>query len=135
MSCQCQKTPCSCQPGPSPQCPPEVPQSRCDLYRQGMQNVWVDRGSAPEDASAPGICLLDTMTEEQVIYSLERNEQAREDLLKVTSDEHLRYLAMNVPKLPVVETNDAEQAFVNRSNEPASNPFFAIFRGQPPFAQ
>jgi hypothetical protein len=79
--------------------------------------------------------MLDTMTDAQVIYILERDEKARADLLTVTSDPCLLKLAQTVPRLPVVEETDAEQALVNRPNEPAQNPFYAIFRGQPPFPQ
>jgi hypothetical protein len=133
-ACACQSNPCNCQSGPDPMCPP-APVSKCDLYRPGMKNVWVDRGCNPGDENAPGICLLDTMSEEQVIYSIERDEKARADLLTVTSDPKLRQLATTIPALPVVEEADAEQAMLNRSTEPASLPFYQIFRGQPPFAQ
>jgi hypothetical protein len=75
------------------------------------------------------------MTDAQVIYCLEHDEKARADLLTVTSDPHLLKLAKRVPRLPVVEETDAEQALINRPNEPAQNPFYAVFRGQPPFPQ
>ena len=75
------------------------------------------------------------MTDAQVIYILERDEKARQDLLAVTSDPRLRFLAGDVPRLPVVEEADMDQALVNRPNEPSQNPFYAVFRGQPPFAQ
>ena len=127
MSCGCNKTPCAC--------PPARPCTRCDLYVQGTRNVWVEKGPSPEDQKALGICMLDTMTDAQVIYVLERDEKARADLKTVTSDRHLLKLAGDVPRLPVVEEADAEQALINRPNESAQNPFYAIFRGQPPFAQ
>jgi hypothetical protein len=79
--------------------------------------------------------MLDTMTDAQVIYVLERDEKARADLKTVTTDPHLLALAGEVPRLPVVEEADAEQALVNRPNEPAQNPFYSVFRGQPPYAQ
>lgn len=100
-----------------------------------MKNVWVERGCTPNDADAVGVCLLDTMSEAQVIYSIEHDEAAREDLLRVTSDPALRALANSVPRLPVVEEADAEQAQYNRTNEMGANPFYTVFRGQPPFAQ
>lgn len=127
MSCSCPTLPCVCQP----QCPPPAATTKCDLYRPGTPNVWVERGSP----GAIGICMLDTMDESQVIYTLERDEKARQDLLAVTSDPALRQLAQDVPRLPVVEETDAEQALLNRPNEPSQNPFYAVFRGQPPFAQ
>lgn len=130
--CSCQQTPCSCQGVPG--CP-AGPTTKCDLYRQGDKNVWVERGDTANDASCPGICLLDTMSEAQVISTLEHDEKARADLLTVTSDPALLELAKTIPRLPVVEEMDAEQAQHNRTNEPASLPFYAVFRGQPPFAQ
>ena len=130
MSCGCAQTPCNCQVGPAPVCPPAAPETKCDLYRPGDTNCWVE--GAPE---AKGVCMLDTMCEAQVINSLQRSDQARADLLKVTSDPELRRLATTVPRLPKVEEVDAEQALINKPNAPESIPFYAIFRGQPPFAQ
>ena len=126
MSCGCNQTPCQCQPR---RC------TRCDRYEQGTKNVWVLKGPSPEDQKARGICILDTMTDAQIIYCLEHDEKARADLFTVTCDPHLLKLAKTVPRLPVVEETDAEQALVNRPNEPAQNPFYAVFRGQPPFPQ
>ena len=126
MSCGCNKTPCAC--------PPPEPCTRCDLYVQGTQNVWVEKGPSPEDQKCIGICMLDTMSDAQIIYVIEHDEKARQDLLTVTSDKHLLKLAKSVPRLPVVEETDAEQALLNRPNEPAQNPFYSIFRGQPPTA-
>jgi hypothetical protein len=126
-SCGCNQNPCVC---PAPR-----PCTRCDLYVQGTQNVWVEKGPSPEDQQALGICMLDTMSDAQVIYVLERDEKARADLQRVTSDKHLLQLARTVPRLPVVEETDAEQALLNRPHEPAQNPFYGIFRGQPPVAQ
>lgn len=134
MSCACQANPCHCQEGPDPSCPPPKV-TKCDLYRKGMKNVWVERGCNPGDEDAPGVCLLDTTTEDQVIYVIERDPKAREDLLKVTSDPELLKLAMTTPPLPLVEDSDREQALINRPNDPGSMPFYTQFRGQPPFAQ
>jgi hypothetical protein len=97
--------------------------------------MWVERGDTPNDVNAIGICLLDTMSDAQVIYTIEHDEAAREDLLRVTTDPRLIELATTVPRLPVVEEVDAEQAVNNRTNEPSAIPFYAVFRGQPPFAQ
>jgi hypothetical protein len=105
--------------------------------------VWVERGATSPDLfgpevpeyNRPGICALDTLHDHQIIYILERDDKARADLLKITSDPHLRKLALTVPKLPTQELVDAEQLNQNRPNEPSSIPFYAIFRGQPPFAQ
>lgn len=107
----------------------------CDRYRPGDRNVWVERGDTPGSENAPGICLLDTMTEDQVIYVLERDEVARRDLLTVTTNPDLLNLAATIVRLPTAELVDMEQKTGNRSDEAASIPFYAIFRGQPPFAQ
>jgi len=111
------------------------PTTKCDLYRPGMRNVWMERGDTPNDANLAGICMLDSMTDAQVIHTLELDEQAREDLLKITTDAHLLELAHTIPRLPTVEQNDVEQAQLNQPNNPNSIPLYAIFRGQPPFAQ
>lgn len=141
MSCGCNKTPCNCPP-PDP-CGPPRPCTKCDLYVPGTPNVWVERGAVSPDLFAaeqpdykvPGVCSLDTLGEAQIINIIERDDKARADLLKVTSDPHLRHLALTVPKLPTQELVDAEQLNQNRPNEPSSIPFYAVFRGQPPFPQ
>lgn len=75
------------------------------------------------------------MSEAQVIYVLEHDQKAREDLLKVTDDPRLLELARTVMPLPTQEEADMHQKWFNRTDAPAANPFYAIFRGQPPFAQ
>jgi hypothetical protein len=87
------------------------------------------------DVDVPGICMLDTMTEDQVIYVIERDDKARRDLLTVTSDVNLRHLAESLARLPTEQDDDKLQTDVNRNHAPASTPFYALFRGQPPFAQ
>jgi hypothetical protein len=79
--------------------------------------------------------MLDTLTDNQIVYVLERDEQARADLLTITTDAHLLQLANETPRLPTIELMDAEQALLNKPHDPCSIPFYAIFRGQPPFAQ
>ena len=128
----CNDSPCTCQPDDACQ---TAPATKCDLYVPGTENVWVERGDSPNDVNAPGVCMLDTLQDCQVVYILERDDKARRDLLAVTSDSHLRELALTTPRLPVVEQMDAEQARINEPNNPGSIPFYAIFRGQPPFAQ
>lgn len=133
MSCGCQSTPCSCAQ-PVGGCPPAAV-TRCDRYVPGLRNVWVERGCSPNDVTAPGVCMLDTMTDAQIIYTIERDEVARTDLLTITSDPHLLELARTVPRLPIVEETDVEQALLNQPNNSGSIPFYSLFRGQPPFAQ
>lgn len=106
----------------------------CDLYRPGDRNVWMERADQVGN-QAPGICLLDSLSRDQVIYSIERDDVARADLLRITSNPDLRDLAETVTRLPTQELVDMEQTASNRPAEPATIPFYALFRGQPPFAQ
>lgn len=112
-------------PGDPCRCPPR-PCTKCD--RDTQNNVWHERGTP----GAIGICLLDTMTEEQIIYTLEHDERARKDLLRVTSDPHLLHLAHTITRLPVVEEMDAMQKDMNREG-PATNVLHSTFHGVPPF--
>lgn len=131
MACNCSMSPCSCATN---ECPP-APTTKCDRYVPGTKNVWVERGNSPNDVNAIGVCMLDTMCDAEIIHSIERDDQARTDLLKITSDPHLLELARTIPRLPTVEMTDAEQAQVNQPNNSGSIPFYSIFRGQPPFPQ
>ena len=135
MSCNCTKAPCGCSTTASAAGPCALPSTKCDLYRKGDKNVWVERGCSSVDVDVPGICMLDTMTEDQVIYVIERDDKARRDLLTVTSDVNLRHLAESLARLPTEQDDDKLQTDVNRNHAPASTPFYALFRGQPPFAQ
>lgn len=105
--------------------------SYCD--RDQEDNVWVE-GYDPENG-VPGICLLDTMTEAQIVGVLKADERARADLRRVTSNADLLELADRVERLPTEEPDDKLQRTVNANDKPESIPFYAIFRGQPPFAQ
>jgi len=98
----------------------------CDLDRRC--NVWVEGADAN---GAGGICLLDTFDECQVVNSLQKSQRAKDDLLKVTSNEYLRNLANTVPLLPTANEGDQLQKELNQN----SIPFYSVFRGQPPFAQ
>lgn len=115
------ETGCTCDP---------VTGTKCDGDR--TNNMWVEGG---DPALGNGICLLDTMCESQIVYTLQHNRNAAKDLLRVTHDEHLRNLAHTVQILPTGVEADIEQSNINRHNEAGSIPFYAIFRGQPPFNQ
>lgn len=104
--------------------------SYCDLDRRN--NIWVEGG---DPAQGTGICLLDSMTSDQVVYTLQHNPKAKADLLRVTSDPNLHELAEKVELFPTAVEADALQTETNRNNDAGSIPFYAIFRGQPPFAQ
>lgn len=114
------------------ECPPK-PCTLCD--GDTKNNVWVERAPGEANANRIGICLLNTMTEAQVIYVLERDEVARRDLFRVTTNPYLLNLARETPRLPTTEESDTTQTRLNRHNSPASIPFYGIFRGQPPFTQ
>lgn len=101
--------------------------TKCDGNTK--DNVWVERGPSPGDEDCIGICLLDTMSEAQVIHSVERDDQARADLLRVTTDPRLLEIARTTPRLLTEEWSDTTQKTVNRSSE--SIPFYSIFRGRP----
>ena len=100
----------------------------CDLNR--VNNVWVE--GADENGEG-GICLLDTMSQAQVIDVLQRNERARADLCKVTSDPDLLQLAETVPRLPTGRAGDRFQQEVNQGAGPVA--FYSVFRGRPPTAR
>ncbi len=101
----------------------------CDLDRRN--NIWVE--GVVDENGVGGICMLDTMEEYQVVSTLQRSQRAKDDLLKVTGNEYLRNLARTVPLLPTGEEGDQLQKEVNANAQ--SIPFYALFRGQPPFAQ
>jgi hypothetical protein len=131
----CNQSPCCCGSCP---CEPVSIGTLCDLDRNC--NVWVEGYDASK--GVPGICLLDTMEECQVLITLQRSQKAKDDLLKVTSNAYLRNLAETVPLYPGTNEGDALQNEINGTSGPpgqVSNPnaipFYAIFRGQPPFAQ
>jgi len=117
------------EPCPAICVPDQIPalQTLCDLSR--LDNVWVDGPVSPEGQG--GICMLDNMEECQVIHSLQRSQRAKDDMLKVTSNLYLRNLAQTVPLLPGISPGDTLQKEANQN----SIPFYALFRGQPPFAQ
>ena len=94
-----------------------------------MNNCWVE--GVVSETGEGGICLLDTMTEAQIIYTLQRDERARADLLRVTSDEYLLGLANSVPRLSTTRGGDVLQQQMNRNA--TSLPFYNQFRGKPPW--
>ena len=100
--------------------------------RDRKNNVWVE--GADENGEG-GICLLDTIDQSQLVYVLQRDPKAREDLRRVTDDVSLINLADTVPELPKTNEGDDLQKEVNANDKAGSIPFYSIFRGQPPFAQ
>lgn len=120
--CKCDPCTCGC-------CDPVFTSTSgitfCDGDRRN--NVWLE-GSTPEGYG--GICLIDTMTKSQIIYVLERDDKARADLMRVTSNVDLQELAATVPRLPGIYEGDRLQKEIN-ANEKLI--MYTHFRGQPPF--
>jgi hypothetical protein len=67
----------------SPCCIPCGTGSRCNINVNGVCNAWIAK---PEGEDVPGICLLDQLTDEEIICVLQKNPYARADLPKVTTD-------------------------------------------------
>jgi hypothetical protein len=114
----CDQTPVTC----------ETPRTTyCDRDRKN--NVWIEGGDPATGEG--GVCLLDNMHREQVVYILERDEIARRDLARVTSDPELQEMALTVPRLATKEEADTIQEKANAN----TMPFYTAFAGRPPFAQ
>ena len=82
-----------------------------------------------------GVGLLDTMTRDfdgcwelqDVIYAIERNEQAREDLKRITLCLTLKSLADNIARLP---TSNEGDALSRQLNSVDIIPFYTVKRGR-----
>lgn len=72
-----------------------------------------------------GVCMLDTMTREQVIYVIERNPIARKDLARVTTCQEILDLLTLVPLLPTQQEDDK----VMKQLSGDSLPFYTLYRG------
>ena len=73
------------------------------------------------------VCILDQMSAHQVSYILERNEKARRDLIRVTTNEELHLLAREVPRLNPMEEDDVPMKA--QSKLIGAGPFYTLFRG------
>jgi hypothetical protein len=80
-------------------------------------NLWIE----------DGVCVLDNLYPDQIIYILERDERARLDLKRVTTCAELLCLADTTPRLPTTEEEDQVQSRMN--NNPNSLPYYTLFRG------
>ncbi len=104
------------------------PKSLCDGDR--TNNYWIEGGTP---ARGDGVCMLDNLSEEEVIYHIQHNRDARRDLARVTSDPEVLKLLAETPDLPTREYADAASTHFNRHAD--SIPYYSLFRGQPPFNQ
>ena len=104
--------------------------SYCDLNIEN--NVWVE-GVVDLSASPPkrGICMLDSISYDQMVYVLQHTPQARCDLPKVTSSPELLALLDRVKLLPTGNAADAANRHANAN--PNDLPFYNVFRGNPPY--
>jgi hypothetical protein len=90
--------------------------------------VWVEGADANGNG---GICLLDTIKEDQFINVIQRDPVARVDLQKVTSNEYLRNLVESTPMLSTTVEGDELQKDINKD----TLALYTVFRGVPPFNQ
>ena len=97
-----------CQTGEGP------PPTLCDL--DTSDNEWFESG----------VCLLDSMSRDQVIFTLQKNPKARLDLKRVTSCIDLHELLDQVPLLQVEQEDDHLQKVFNQGD---CLPFYTVLRG------
>lgn len=112
------------------ECEPKTPATCCD--RDIENNVWVE-GVVDLAAGKRGICMLDTLSERQIVNILEHDPRARTDLERVTSHPGLLQLLKDTRLLPTSEFADELQGRSNRN--PAGLPFYTVFRGRAPTAR
>ena len=86
----------------------------------GFEPSLCDGDTTNNEWFTQGVCLLDTMSKSQVIYSIERNPKARMDLKRVTRCEELQELLRLVPLLSTTQEDDAQQ---RRFNSEGSFPY------------
>lgn len=92
----------------------ESPPSLCD--GDTTNNEWYTQG----------VCLLDQMSKAQVVYTLEHNPKARDDLPKITSCQELLEMLRDVPLLPTTQEDDQDQS---RFNQGDCLPFYTVYGG------
>jgi len=92
----------------------------------GFEPTLCDGDITNNEWFGEGVCLLDTMTKDQVIYAIQHNPKARDDLRRVTTCDELHDLLDKVPLLPTVQEDDEAQ---KRMNQTDCLPFYNVFRG------
>lgn len=98
----------------------------CDGDRR--DNVWVE--GADENGQG-GVCLIDTLDKTQIVNILKKDDRARADLKRVTTNADLQNLADTVPRFETTPEGDKLQSEINAD----SMVMYTHFRGQPPFNQ
>lgn len=112
------------------QCEPATPTTLCDL--DITNNVWVE-GVVDVAQGKRGICMLDSLSERQIVDILQHDPRAREDLPKVTTNAELLQLLAQTRLLPPKSMEEDLQERSNRN--PAGIPFYTVFRGRAPAAR
>lgn len=79
-------------------------------------NCWIEGGR----------CMLDDLRKDQVVYIIERNPKARDDLARVTTCVEILELLSLVPLMSGQQEDDAQQS---RFNQGDCLPQYTIFRG------
>ena len=97
----------------------------CDLDR--TNNVWVE-GVVDVENGKLGICMLDQMSYEQIVYVLQHDPRARRDLPKFTSDPELLALLDTIPLLGTTLESDQK----TRASARTGLPYYTQFQGRPP---
>jgi len=111
-------------------CDETKPSTLCDLDVE--DNVWVE-GVVDLAAGKRGICTLDYLNRPQIVDILRHDPRAREDLPRVTSNLELRQLVVDTQLYPAKEPSEELQS--RSARNPASFPFYSVFRGRPPTAR
>ena len=97
-------------------CNPEKKKSLCD--GDCSKNIWFVNGK----------CKLDGLTYDQVYFVLQKNPNAKSDLLRVTTDPNLLELAKRSQLIadPIEDDNIPYKMINNPKN---TLPFYTLFRG------
>jgi hypothetical protein len=98
----------------------------CDNDCAGPRPTLCDGDTTNNEWVDSGICMLDSMDLDQVVYVLQRNPKARDDLVRVTSCQELHELLDLVPILPAVREDDQLQSSFNSGD---CLPQYTIYRG------
>lgn len=100
----------------------------CDPCKEPRVGTLCDGDCSKNIWFVGGKCKLDQLTYDQVYFVLQRNPQAKNDLLRVTTDENLLLLAQRTPLISdEIENNVRPYKVIN--NPAQTLPFYTLFRG------